>query len=444
MSVAAILAAAGVPVILFGTRLARAFRDRAEQKARRESTTRKSTQPHKKSADSPQAGTSAVTSPQSIATSNMVAVTVHRGGLLSAWEPFHAQFVDFAGSLMMIMISTKHDDPTSGSELSGFIVGPNAYHARIHDKMPATVELTRPRHRGRGFVLVQFEQEPLFKVWADPILQYSAGTKHHIAEGSGGGVGGGAGAGGAGGGGDCGVGSGLSGLRSVGPVFTHGGIMSRAEQPLESLFVRMEVDVGEEVEENNSRERFQVADRLAWFLGASFSAPSNGPGGSVYRPRELQQPPWVVSAFADTSPSEEEQTELGLEVSQSKCQMAFFTRSRALILGLLLLVVSGLAYLAAHESSSSSSSSTRTSFLIQSFDAATPPSVSSTAALTKPGEPIMGKMGNATLRAELGRSAWRLLHTMAGKFPVEPTEDERSALQSFIYLFARLYPCGDW
>ncbi|KAI8920165.1 ERV/ALR sulfhydryl oxidase domain-containing protein, partial [Powellomyces hirtus] len=46
-------------------------------------------------------------------------------------------------------------------------------------------------------------------------------------------------------------------------------------------------------------------------------------------------------------------------------------------------------------------------------------------------------------RAELGRSAWRVLHTMAGKFPTEPNLDEQQAMQDFIYLFARLYPCGD-
>ncbi|KAI8055166.1 ERV/ALR sulfhydryl oxidase domain-containing protein [Syncephalis plumigaleata] len=31
---------------------------------------------------------------------------------------------------------------------------------------------------------------------------------------------------------------------------------------------------------------------------------------------------------------------------------------------------------------------------------------------------------------------------MASRFPKQPTEDEREALRSFIYLFARLYPCG--
>eukprot|EP00842_Homolaphlyctis_polyrhiza_P004908 jgi/Hompol1/5418/HPOL_004415-RA len=60
-----------------------------------------------------------------------------------------------------------------------------------------------------------------------------------------------------------------------------------------------------------------------------------------------------------------------------------------------------------------------------------------------PGAIIMSKMGNETLKAELGRSSWRLLHTMARKFPYTPTKDEQNALRDFIYLFARLYPCGD-
>lgn len=29
------------------------------------------------------------------------------------------------------------------------------------------------------------------------------------------------------------------------------------------------------------------------------------------------------------------------------------------------------------------------------------------------------------------------------KFPDKPTDDDQSALKSYIYLFARLYPCGD-
>lgn len=32
---------------------------------------------------------------------------------------------------------------------------------------------------------------------------------------------------------------------------------------------------------------------------------------------------------------------------------------------------------------------------------------------------------------------------MMAKFPDQPTEDDSTALKSYIYLFARLYPCGD-
>lgn len=61
--------------------------------------------------------------------------------------------------------------------------------------------------------------------------------------------------------------------------------------------------------------------------------------------------------------------------------------------------------------------------------------------------PIMSKIGNETLKQELGRSSWRLLHVyfystnsrMMGKFPKKPTQEEKTALRDFIYLFARLY-----
>ncbi|KAK4705807.1 hypothetical protein P7C70_g396, partial [Phenoliferia sp. Uapishka_3] len=53
---------------------------------------------------------------------------------------------------------------------------------------------------------------------------------------------------------------------------------------------------------------------------------------------------------------------------------------------------------------------------------------------------IMGKLKNETLKAEIGRNTWKLLHTMAARFPLEPTESERETFKSFIYLFSRLYP----
>ncbi|KAF2863563.1 hypothetical protein K470DRAFT_254865 [Piedraia hortae CBS 480.64] len=59
------------------------------------------------------------------------------------------------------------------------------------------------------------------------------------------------------------------------------------------------------------------------------------------------------------------------------------------------------------------------------------------------GTTIMPKLGNATAKAELGRAAWRLFHTIMARFPDKPTPDEREALHSYIHLFVRLYPCGE-
>lgn len=47
---------------------------------------------------------------------------------------------------------------------------------------------------------------------------------------------------------------------------------------------------------------------------------------------------------------------------------------------------------------------------------------------------------DGTCRAELGRSSWRLLHTMMARFPDEPSAEQQDALRSFVYLFGRLYP----
>jgi len=62
---------------------------------------------------------------------------------------------------------------------------------------------------------------------------------------------------------------------------------------------------------------------------------------------------------------------------------------------------------------------------------------------TLKGDAIAGKLGNETLKAELGRASWKLLHTTMARFPDSPTEDEKTALFSYIHLFARLYPCGE-
>lgn len=56
------------------------------------------------------------------------------------------------------------------------------------------------------------------------------------------------------------------------------------------------------------------------------------------------------------------------------------------------------------------------------------------------GDAIMGKIGNETIKAELGRAAWKLFHTTMAKFPDKPAQDEQTALFSYVHLFARLYP----
>ncbi|KAJ1883577.1 hypothetical protein H4R99_000463 [Coemansia sp. RSA 1722] len=56
---------------------------------------------------------------------------------------------------------------------------------------------------------------------------------------------------------------------------------------------------------------------------------------------------------------------------------------------------------------------------------------------------VMGKMANETLRAQLGRRTWYLMHVMASRYPVDPTKDEKQAVKSFLFLLSRLYPCGD-
>ncbi|KAK6509108.1 hypothetical protein TWF481_003871 [Arthrobotrys musiformis] len=66
-----------------------------------------------------------------------------------------------------------------------------------------------------------------------------------------------------------------------------------------------------------------------------------------------------------------------------------------------------------------------------------------TPSIHAPGEVIMPKLGNETIKQELGRASWKLLHTMLARFPENPSVDEREALKSYLYLFGRLYPCGE-
>ncbi|CAX40708.1 FAD-linked sulfhydryl oxidase, putative [Candida dubliniensis CD36] len=57
--------------------------------------------------------------------------------------------------------------------------------------------------------------------------------------------------------------------------------------------------------------------------------------------------------------------------------------------------------------------------------------------------PFMPKMANETLKAQLGNASWKLFHTILARYPDEPTDQERSTLENYIYLFAQVYPCGD-
>lgn len=57
--------------------------------------------------------------------------------------------------------------------------------------------------------------------------------------------------------------------------------------------------------------------------------------------------------------------------------------------------------------------------------------------------PFMPKMANETLKAQLGNSAWHLLHTVLARYPEIPSSSEKNTLKLFVYLFAQVYPCGD-
>jgi FAD-linked sulfhydryl oxidase len=59
------------------------------------------------------------------------------------------------------------------------------------------------------------------------------------------------------------------------------------------------------------------------------------------------------------------------------------------------------------------------------------------------GQPIMGKMTNQTIRAELGRAAWKVFHTILAQYPENPTAEERKTLDTYIHLFSRVYPCRE-
>lgn len=57
--------------------------------------------------------------------------------------------------------------------------------------------------------------------------------------------------------------------------------------------------------------------------------------------------------------------------------------------------------------------------------------------------PFMPKMENEELKAELGRSTWKLLHNVLARYPDKPSEEEKATLRHFFRYFVKVYPCGD-
>mmetsp|Transcript_19031 Transcript_19031/g.34405 ORF Transcript_19031/g.34405 Transcript_19031/m.34405 type:complete len:135 (-) Transcript_19031:93-497(-) len=45
-------------------------------------------------------------------------------------------------------------------------------------------------------------------------------------------------------------------------------------------------------------------------------------------------------------------------------------------------------------------------------------------------------------RAEIGRAAWRYVHTLAAHYPVEPSAREQEVALQWIRSFVHAYPCG--
>jgi FAD-linked sulfhydryl oxidase len=54
---------------------------------------------------------------------------------------------------------------------------------------------------------------------------------------------------------------------------------------------------------------------------------------------------------------------------------------------------------------------------------------------------VVGPRDQAEFKKLLGNATWRLLHTMAARYPDEPTETEKKRTAQFIELLGYLYPC---
>lgn len=45
-------------------------------------------------------------------------------------------------------------------------------------------------------------------------------------------------------------------------------------------------------------------------------------------------------------------------------------------------------------------------------------------------------------RNTLGKYTWSLLHTIAAKYPMRPSNEDKSEMKEFIRIFSNLYPCS--
>ncbi|XP_035733702.1 FAD-linked sulfhydryl oxidase ALR-like [Vespa mandarinia] len=44
-------------------------------------------------------------------------------------------------------------------------------------------------------------------------------------------------------------------------------------------------------------------------------------------------------------------------------------------------------------------------------------------------------------RDEIGSKTWAFLHTMAARYPDHPSEEQKSDMKKFMYIFSKFYPC---
>jgi FAD-linked sulfhydryl oxidase len=114
---------------------------------------------------------------------------------------------------------------------------------------------------------------------------------------------------------------------------------------------------------------------------------------------------------------------------------------RGIILSLLLAAIFTVLYLSSYRSSDPGTPQQLD--LDKQKPSPKTPSTPSSKGPDLTGHAIASKLGNETLKAELGRAAWKLFHTTFARFPDKPTADESSALDTYIHLFQRLYPCGE-